>query len=799
MSGRDPRRRPTASGDGTPVDSVPASASVKAATTGEVDGLNLAPAAETRGGEDARRRGWFWHWNSIVTQYAPLLGLKGVGLLNSYTVWTDRREESPHRGYAFPSQQSEADFYGEDRAELITINKILVALDLIEIRKEMVLRTDERGRRWRVPHNFYRVKDHADGFGLTARDVLRVVELADRDKAVYRYVRRIFSPRFAPIDHDNAWHRILPELRGTEPWRRLAARAAAEEDRASARTRAGHAARRAPGDPTPEVGVVAGADFFVPDTGDDAATTRNQNDTARGASPTPLTTSVATSNEGSNPDVGDANNGSTAKRATSVGPANQAGPTAVEPSNRTYHQDDLTTTTRHDPQESEPPPAAETGAAARPLHRAPPYRHPAANAHPAEAGNLDTTPRLPSPVPQLLPTGPGDHDAPADAPGEAAAIRSFEEANARPATPAERNLLRGLADRFDPAARSATDPASGWAWVAAAVYEAVDAGSAFVAPRRIREILGRWEREGFPSDPTAPTTSSPTAARGERRRSPAAGAGKEAVLAGSNPGGSTGPAPVEFLGAGPDLPLPHGHGSRRTWAFAVGLLGAALDRDTLLDLVAGTAIVGYRDGEVTIAVPDAVQADRLATTYHDLVARKLSEAMRRPVRLALLVAAPPSPDRSDPASSTGAVRLAAPPPSPGSTTEPAADPPAIPSFLVAECGLPSGQVWSAVLAEVAAGPVPRADLDAWLRSTALLGRGGDGGAGSPLVVGVTHALAQRRVADRFAPHLRAAVAAVVGRPLPLDVVVARDWLLAHASDTPPSVPSLGTDQEKRGA
>ncbi len=58
-----------------------------------------------RSGEDARRRGWFWHWNTIVTQYAPLIGLKGVGLLNSYTVWTDRREESPHRGYAFPSSR----------------------------------------------------------------------------------------------------------------------------------------------------------------------------------------------------------------------------------------------------------------------------------------------------------------------------------------------------------------------------------------------------------------------------------------------------------------------------------------------------------------------------------------------------------------------------------------------------------------------------------------------------------------------------------------------------------------------
>src|SRR6478752_1831793 len=139
--------------------------------------------ATSRSGEDTRRRGWFWHWNSIVTQYAPLIGLKGIGLLNSYTVWTDRRDESPHRGYAFPSQQSEADFYGEDRAELITINKILVALDLIEIRKEMVLRVDAQGRRWKVPHNFYRVKDHGDDFTLSTADVLRVAVLATGDRA----------------------------------------------------------------------------------------------------------------------------------------------------------------------------------------------------------------------------------------------------------------------------------------------------------------------------------------------------------------------------------------------------------------------------------------------------------------------------------------------------------------------------------------------------------------------------------------------------------------------------------------
>jgi hypothetical protein len=38
--------------------------------------------------------------------------------------------------------------------------------------------------------------------------------------------------------------------------------------------------------------------------------------------------------------------------------------------------------------------------------------------------------------------------------------------------------------------------ASGWDWVAAAIGEAVEAGSAFVAPRRVARILDRWLAEG---------------------------------------------------------------------------------------------------------------------------------------------------------------------------------------------------------------------------------------------------------------------------------------------------------------
>ncbi len=448
----------------------------------------------TRGGEDTRRRGWFWHWNALITQYAPLIGLKGVGLLNSYTVWTDRREESPHRGYAFPSQQREADFYGEDRAELIVINKILVALDLIEIRKELVSRTDSQGRRWKVPHNFYRVKDHDDGFTLGAGDVLRVAELAARDKAVYRYVRRVFSPKFAPIDDGNPWHAVLAEVRQHPTWQELAARAAAEEDRASARTRAGHAARNK-GAAKPEAetdaapAAVTESTFFVPEGGDGGAGERVDSDSATGDTRQSSETVVASINTGSVPVVALANNGSRRSGPTVVGRSSRRQPAVVEPTNTTYDQSKATTTrsgVEHDsaePGTSGDPAASLVGA----IDQVPVATGGAAVA--ANAGFADDA----RPVPGA---------APDDGPGRAAAIRAFEEANAREATPAERRLLAGLAERFEPAAAAAGS--SGWAWLADAIYEAVEAGSRFVAPRRAREILTRWERDGCPQTDDAP-------------------------------------------------------------------------------------------------------------------------------------------------------------------------------------------------------------------------------------------------------------------------------------------------------
>ena len=563
------------------------------------DGADLAVVPEaTRGGEDTRRRGWFWHWNALVTQYAPLIGLKGVGLLNSYTVWTDRREESPHRGYAFPSQQSESDFYGEDRAELITINKILVALDLIEIRKEMVLRADPQGRRWKVPHNFYRVKDHADDFTLSTADVLKVAELAAADRAVYRYVRRVFSPKFSPIDADNVWSRILPEVQQTPLWQGLAAKAAAEDDRASARTRAGHAARGGTASKaesprhTETISASEEPDvFFVPSLDDVAATPRTVIDSATVSKDRAGGTSVASINTGSDVDVAKTNKGLHQKASGLGAPTNAGGQTVVAPTNTTYNQ--RQTTTRDSRIEKTEIP---TGGMRTPV------------AEPVSDRQWDARTGGPGAAP------------PADAATEAAALRAFESANDRAATPAERKLLRDLAERLDSVAaetrRARPDeelPGSGWGWLEAAVWEAVEAGSAYVAPRRVREIVLRWERDGFPGAESPGLPEPPPSSPGGGRRQPRAQRSAEA-------------ASLPPLAFPPTFAIAEvGLSNRQVWAAVLDELqhGGTVSRADL-ETWLRPAYISRREGDALIvAAPNAVARDRI-------VARLLS-----PLRAAL--------------------------------------------------------------------------------------------------------------------------------------------------------------------
>jgi hypothetical protein len=665
----------------------------------------VVDGTQSRSGEDTRRRGWFWHWNATVTQYAPLIGLKGVGLLNSYTVWTDRREESPHRGYAFPSQQSEADFYGEDRAELITINKILVALDLIEIRKEMVLRVDEAGRRWRVPHNLYRVKDRDDGFTLTAREVQTIVELAARDKAVYRYIRHIFSPKFRPIDANNVWTGILETLQDNPTWQTLAGRAAAEDARASARTKAGHASRRAGTQAAPRR-----AGKSEPPPSNDSSTVE-----MRGWEET----SVASTNKGSGINVAPANKGFGQVSPSSVAPANDASPTSVELTNTTYHQHETTTTTSGDGVVRE-------------------IEHEAATA--------------PEAVPTPESSGPGGHEAPVDRAGQEAAFQSFYEANHREPTIAERKLLRDLAERFDPPARACPVPGyrSGWQWVSAAIVDAVDAGSAFVAPRRVREILLRWEREGIPG------SNQDSRERGNASMTKAGGVGQVA------------------LGRGPVVDRPHGRDSVRTWETVVRSMGEAIGAGRLADLFEGTAIAGVRGDEIVVLARDEAQVARLTGEYHALLTRKVSEALRRPVTVAVTVL-----ERGSETT-----------PAKARSEHPIADEVAIgtPVFVLPGTGLSNAQVWQAVLEDLQrAGSAGRANIEAWLRPVVILDWQADG----TVVLGAPNALVRRRVQERFGRVLEGALGHLLGSACRIETVVTGEWLAGRSRE--------GKGEDKGGA
>ncbi|MCO5223096.1 MAG: hypothetical protein M9947_16205 [Thermomicrobiales bacterium] len=549
----------------------------------------VGDAGATRSGHDSRKRGWYWHWNATITQFAPLIGLKGVGLLNSYTVWTDRREESPTRGYAFPSQQSEADFYGEDRAELITINKILVALDLIEIRKEMVVRPDEQGRRWKVPHNFYRVKDRDDGYTLDGDAVMRVVRLADKDKAVYRYLHHIFSEKFKPIDAQNVWTTILAEVRTDPTWQKLAEKTAADERRASERTRLGHASRKE------KTGVRT---QLKP--ASDSATV------ASVTAPSADETSVASSNRGLKPAVAQRNKGSEVAERSVVAPVNEGQATNVAPSNRTYYQEKTTTTTRSD--------------------------------------NPETT----------YVTGVfSPEQAPGDQPNLERTLRRFAEANGREATAAERKILKELAERFDLPARESGRPelGSGWAWVSSAIYEAVDSGSSYVATKRIREILLRWERDGLPSDEgQAPEPAT-------RKKSPRPRVKKQAPEPYMGTAKSSRPSPETAARDGAaqrdvsfdDEPFAHpvfdlGRGltSVQVWASVLSLLQhdgvPAGEVDLWLRPLALLHLDTDRDGErLLIGAPNRATAQRVEQRFRAEIETALSAFLGRAIQVEIVL------------------------------------------------------------------------------------------------------------------------------------------------------------------
>lgn len=782
-----------------------------------------------RSGLDARRRGWFWHWNNVVTQYSPLIGLKGVGLLNSYTVWTDRRDESPHRGYAFPSQQSEADFYGEERAELITINKILVALDLIEIRKEMLTRVDERGRRWRVPHNLYRVKDRPDGVDLRALDVIRVAELAKKDPAVFRYVRRVFSDRFKPIDGDNVWQKILDDLRDDATWRELQNRTRAIEAKASARTRAGHKSRSGSGnsgtpssitfaDPTPD--DQRASDPATNSSSDPSALRDTQQTGAIRLQPAttvaetntglrrPEATVVDQPNQGSAVAVANTNTASADWEPTSAAESNTARLSVVGTGNTTYDQEILTTTTTttsvlEQPLANAPIASGEACINQEVASGSSPDAVTAIDQHGLEYSALSdrrihrsSDGDVPSTADEVESSAQvqGWRVAPAAtqrnrvrdrdgideraASGRATAMVSggaaadqqlgerdghdrrtsgarvggdngerylagsvgggplvdpcplvlstFEAANDRRASGLERSLLAELERDADSAARAVGS--TGADWVVAAMREAVASGSAFVAPKRIREILTRWARDPRHAPSSAPPDVSPLG-----QPVPATADSTDSVH-----------APT-------DVRLPGGASGNTTWSAVLADLARLLDRNAFDRLLAGSHIARYWRGTVEVQTTSPASADKLSNEYRAIVERHLNSRLSRPVAVRFEVTPVSDPTDADPQTSAATV----------SPSDP---------LVVTEADVEIGrQVWQSLLSDLAR-TIPVSDLDR-LAGVIVLGQDASGN----ILLGAPSPLAQRLLAGRYRTHVEASLAALLSQTAPLHILSATDW------------------------
>jgi hypothetical protein len=336
----------------------------------------------------------------------------------------------------------------------------------------------------------------------------------------------------------------------------------------------------------------------------------------------------------------------------------------------------------------------------------------------------------------LISTGPALDATPA-------VLNCFTAANGREASPLERELLAELETEFDATARRAGTTAADL--VVAAIREAVNSGSRFVAPKRIREILARWTAE--PSD---------------RLR----------------PGSTSAPAPVASLILGSDVPLPHGFGSRRTWEFTLRLLSQALDNAELERLFNGSAIAGYQSGTVTVAVASPDIAARLTSQYTDLIRRKLTDAMRRPVQVRFITRGDGTMDDA----STNAPAPAGEDP----RLEPETPPngPAPLPRLTLPGGLTNLQVWAAVQDDLSRRLTP-ANYETWVRPSTLLAQDADGG----LVIGASNALARRRLA-RFLPEIERALRGILEEPVGERIVVNSEWRRLPASGNDPRRPSL---------
>lgn len=221
---------------------------------------------------------------------------------------------------------------------------------------------------------------------------------------------------------------------------------------------------------------------------------------------------------------------------------------------------------------------------------------------------------------------------PGDARDEDLALNHFEEANSRRSTPAEQRLLRAMAEQFG----GARGRGYGWRLLTAAIDDAVAAGSAFVAPRRIREILTRWAKDGAPADyadllgdiesPAAPSSQAATYRASTDRRSDG---GTEASSRDALPRriAAATATPAAELPEPPSFTIAEcGLTNRQVWSAVLDTLrqSGEISRSNIDTWLRAAAIVGRgEDGAMIVGAP------------HPLAERRIAGGFKAPLRRAL--------------------------------------------------------------------------------------------------------------------------------------------------------------------
>jgi hypothetical protein len=377
--------------------------------------------------------GWYWNTNRLARAWLPLIGLEGLGLLDFYLAMADHRPGALNPGWTAVTLDELARLTGWGRARLVRLNRLLAATGLLAVRRLPVA-----GRGPAVRRALYRVQ--RDAGPPTAAALARLAALAERDSTLAARLSR-YAGR--PLTDSAAAEVDVAALAGAVA---LAGGGAACGLADIAADRATVAAARGGEDGAESVDAFSGAKG-----------TNATSGTEEGAPPSP---------------VGAAR----PSHAGAPAPVSPDDPAPVSRRNRSEDraktEDGTTTNARVD-----------ASAAIEATD---------ANADRRPSFSLALGPDLAvTPMPEINRAALWDETGDAS---RQAVLAAWRDANGRPASPLEEQRLDQIAAQV---ARDLTaDAATGRRWVAEAIVEAVEAGSAFVAPRRVARIVERWLTEG---------------------------------------------------------------------------------------------------------------------------------------------------------------------------------------------------------------------------------------------------------------------------------------------------------------